>query len=164
MLKRLAIIIFLLASNYIFVPVALAQLTSITNRLGGSSTTFDITSNGAERVYFDQVILKRGNKTMYLTNDNGAGLGYESFHLELTVDKKFESVVSEKRATRNHWQLIFYKKKGVELTTIYIPDDQVKYLSNPEKSMNFYSFDLTDLPMVVFDKTSSIDIKYLRKE
>lgn len=101
---------------------------------------------------------------MYLTNDNGAGLGYESFHLELTVDKKFESVVSEKRATRNHWQLIFYKKKGVELTTIYIPDDQVKYLSNPEKSMNFYSFDLTDLPMVVFDKTSSIDIKYLRKE
>ena len=33
MLKRLAIIIFLLASNYIFVPVALAQLTSITNRL-----------------------------------------------------------------------------------------------------------------------------------
>lgn len=162
MLKKLTAIIFILASNYIFVPAGIAQKFS--DGIGAKTTFFDFTSNGKERFIYDQIILKRGNKTLYVNNDRGAGLGYESFHLELTVDKKFESVVSEEKETRNHWELIFYKNKGEKLSTIHIPDDQVKYLSNPDNSMSFYSIDLTEVPIVIFNRTSSIDIKYLRKE
>ncbi|WP_268036442.1 hypothetical protein [Algoriphagus sp. PAP.12] len=162
MLKKLTAIIFILASNYIFVPAVLAQKFS--DGIGAMTTFFDFTSNGKERIIHDQIILKRGNRTLFLTHDNGAGLGYESFHLELTVDKKFESVVSEEKKTRNHWELIFYKKKGEVLSIIHIPEDQVKYLSNPDNSMSFYSIDLTDVPIVIFNRTSSIDIKHLRKE
>ena len=88
MLKKLTVFIFILASNYIFVPGALAQ--SLSDKLGAIETGFTFTTFGQSVNVLDQYLIKRAEKVVfrYVPDEVSAGLGYESYHLEITHKRK----------------------------------------------------------------------------
>ncbi|SHO60244.1 hypothetical protein [Algoriphagus zhangzhouensis] len=162
MLNKLTAIIFILASNYIFVPTTIAQ--NLSEKLGAIETGFSFTTLGQSVNVIDQYLIKRAEKVVfrYVPDEVSAGLGYESYHLEITIKEKLEVSDADKKRERFHWSLNFFDSQGEVISTFIIAKEQVKYSGNQNESLNFYSIDLIDIPLNLLDRTHHIDLFYLR--
>lgn len=162
MLKKLTAIIFILASNYIFVPAAIAQ--NLSDKLGAVETGFTFTTLGQSVNVLDQYLIKRAEKVVfrYVPDEVTAGLGYESYHLEITIKEKLEISDADKKKDRFQWSLNFFDVEGELISTFLISKEQVKYSGNQDDTLNFYSIDLIDIPLNLLNRTHHIDLFYLR--
>jgi hypothetical protein len=164
MLKKLTAIIFILASNYIFVPAALAQ--SLSEKLGAIETGFTMTSYGQDREVIEQFIIKRAEKienevtSSYYDTAYGLSLGYESLHMELVLEEEVERVQPENKKDRGNWELSLFDDQGNKIITVHIPGKQVKASGNPDDSLIYYNIDLQDVPLAPFNRANHLDLFY----
>lgn len=167
MLKKLTAIIIILSSNYIFVPSGEAQILS--DKLGAIETGFSMTSYGQDREIVEQFIIKRAEKienmgtSHFYDNAYGLALGYESYHLEIVVLNKLETVESEIKKDLWNWELSLFDKDGQKIYTTLLPNRQVTFSSNPDESLTYYNIDLQGIPLAPLNQAQHLDLFYYGK-
>ena len=167
MLKKLTAIIIILSSNYIYFSNVLAQ--SLSDKLGAIETGFTMTSYGQDREVVEQFIIKRAEKIENVSSSAtfgyayGLGLGYESYHLEIVVLKKLETVESDKKEDLWNWELSLFDKDGQKIYTTTLPKRQVTFSSNSDESLTYYNIDLLGVPLAALNQAQHLDLFYYGK-
>ena len=167
MLKKLTAIIIILSSNYIYFSNALAQ--NLSDILGAIETGFSMTSYGQDREIVEQFIIKRAEKienmgtSPFYDNAYGLALGYESFHLEVVVTKKLETVESDNKEDLWNWELSLFDKDGQKIYTTLLPKRQVTFSSNPDESLTYYNIDLQGIPIAPLNQAQHLDLFFYGK-
>lgn len=157
----LLILVQLFAAN-----VLIAQ--SLKESLGGVKTNFQIISDAIDLEASNQIIILKAEKKHDQYADSfsgyGWGYGYQSFHLEFITNKDL-TVKTYKRergsiSRENKLDLKFYDAGNNVIASTIVPFDYVDLLRDTQKEGGpyFYSIDLIDIPVVLLDKTSKIDM------
>lgn len=133
--------------------------------LGGVKTNFQIFSDANNLNPTNQIIIQRAEKKSYSDASFGIGwgYGYQSFHLEFVADKNLTEKKFKFKAGRDNedkLELTFYDSEDVVLATCILDFSAVNllYNSSSEKSLFFYSIDLIDIPTVLLNKTTKINL------
>ena len=133
--------------------------------LGGVRTNFQIFSDGTSMEVSDQILILRaeGKYDTDITFGYGWGYGYRSVHFECIVEKPFQTKIFKHRAGRDNsskLELIFFDSDNTVLTSISIPFTNVKEFMKPSGNDGpfFYSIDLVDVPVVLLNRASKIDM------
>ncbi len=154
----------LLISIQLFV-VNILGAQDLKESLGGIKTNFKIVSDTVDLCVSDQIIILRAEKKHYgdASSGYGWGYGYQSFHLEFMAKKEIKVETFKFKPSRDNeskLELTFYNSENGILASTSVPFDQVDALSNPTTSdrLFFYSIDLIDIPVVLLEKTSKIDM------
>lgn len=145
--------------------VLIAQ--SLKESLGGVKTSFHIFSDAIDLEASNQIIIIKAEKKHDQYADSfsgyGWGYGYQSFHLEFITNKDL-TVKTYKRergfSRENKLDLTFYDAENNVIASTTVPFDYVDLLRDTQKEGGpyFYSIDLIDIPVVLLDKTSKIDM------
>jgi len=148
--------VFLILISFAIKGISDAQ--SVTEKLGGIKTNFSIYSDTIDLKTGNQVIILRAEKSAFSDDFSGYGYGYgyQSYHLEFCSKKDF--VVKPEKG--NKYRLVFYDSKRNMLVNSEIPAALVNFYYNfdPKDPKYFYSIDLIDIPGVVLDQTSILNI------
>ena len=147
---------------------------SLTESLGGTKTNFKICSNTVDLKTVNQIIIQSTEKEY--SSDYGYGFGYQSFHLEFVSQNKIAATKAEQLENKELLQLASYNSGNKYLMTFYDSNDQVLLTltiplsfvddftnASMDNRLYFYSIDLIDVPIIVLDKTTKIDILKIMK-
>lgn len=140
---------------------------TLSEQLGAVQTDFIITSDSVDLTVTSQQIVKRAENETYINSSHdtgeGYGYGYETFHFEFVASenlqvKPFYGRLGQDR--RNRIELKFYNSSNELLTSITLDYRTLNQYSNNDSgtSSTFYSIDIKDVPLVLLDETSTIDI------
>ena len=133
---------------------------SISESLGGIKTNFEIFSVKRDLEVTDQVLVLAAERRTYISpTDAGWGYGYQSVHFEFITRIELIEILGENK-NKNKYRLTFIDHENVILLAINLPDYSVKRYLNPDitKGQVFYSIDFIDIPVLVLDKTKTINI------
>ena len=148
---------------------------SITDLAGGVRTEFEITSLGKPLGVTDQCIIRRAEQisgsNSYSSGDGVGygmyGMGYESFHLEFMAKESVQSVklyltgdTFKKYPKYDFYELVFRGSDNVEIFRTFIKPWRINIHSDRHGVIDgyLYSIDMKDIPLVIFNHTSKIDI------
>ncbi len=148
---------------------------SITDLAGGVRTSFEITSLDKPMGVTDQCIIRRAEQISgsdtYSTGDGAGygmyGIGYESLHLEFiakepiqTIRKSLFGEIFKKYPKYDFYELVFRGSDSEEIFRTFIKLWRVNIHSDKLGVIDgyLYSIDLKDIPLVIFNSTSKIDI------
>jgi len=162
--------ILLFTSSLIIMSNLNAQ--SLTESLGATKTNFKICSNTVDLETLNQIIVQSAEQKY----SSEYGYGYQSFHLEFVSQNKITATKAELFESKELLQMASYNSGNKYLMTLYNSNDQVLLtttipLSSVDDFTNasmdnrlyFYSIDLIDIPIIVLDWTTKIDILKLLK-
>ena len=157
----------LLVVLQLFVVNLLIAQKSLNESLGGIQTHFQIFSDSVDLKVSNQIIILKAEKKHDQYADSfsgwGWGYGYQSFHLEFETNEEIEVKPLHYEGIRkpeSRFDLLFTDAENKVISSATIPVDYVDLLSNPKKEGDpyFYSIDLIDIPVVLLDKTSKINL------
>jgi hypothetical protein len=138
------------------------QAQTLSEKLGAVPTNFRFFSGETDLEVNHQFIIKNAGSYNYTgtTFDAGYGYGagYEVFRLEFMTRKKLTQ--ESQRKTQHHFRIGFYNADGKLLCSYNYPAKKVsvaRNLNNDDGPL-FYSIDLLDIPLSLFDFTEKIDI------
>jgi hypothetical protein len=141
---------------------------SLKESLGGIKTNFQIFSDTVDLKNSNQIIILKAEKKHDQYADSysgyGWGYGYQSFHLEFITNKDLTvKTYKRDRGTINRedkLDLKFYDAENNVIASTIVPFEYVDLLRDTQKEGGpyFYSIDLIDIPVVLLDKTSKIDM------
>lgn len=147
---------------------------SISERAGGVTTNFIITSDSILLNDTQQILIKRG-KYEYSTYTSslsdsgyGYGYGYQSFHIEFTSNKEISTVIQSKRRKsrrRVHFSLRFTDNSGRVYENVEINESEINSLIGTKDSDKayYYSINLASVPLLVLNEVSEINIIRVEK-
>lgn len=132
---------------------------TISESLGGIKTDFEIFSDSTDLEVTEQILVLAAESNTYDSFNDDGGYGYQSFHLEFITQKEMNEVPGD-RKDRNNYSLTFINHENAILFSINLRNYSVKRYHNPdiENSQFFYSIDLINIPVLVLDKTKTINI------
>ena len=153
--------------------VSFAQ--SLTDLAGAIKTEFEITSLDKSLGVTDQCIIRRAEQVSgsdsYSYGDGVGygmyGLGYESYHLEFMASEPVQSTkISlpgesfKKYPKYDFYELVFRGPDNEDIFRTFIKLQNLNIHHDRFGVIDgyFYSLDLKDIPLVIFNKTSRIDI------
>ncbi len=146
---------------------SLAQGLPISQRLGGVATQYRITSGPHLLNDGQQLLIKRSN---YLAGSDKAG-GYSEFHLEFATDRLPMGMNTRKTVNwprivianpNRNFMLTFFDSQERVLHRTFISSDRLS-LSSPleeEGATFFFSIDLRNIPILLFDQAARIDFQW----
>lgn len=151
-------VVLFIVFQLLFINILGAQ--SLKESLGGVKTNFQIYSDTVDLKASDQIIISRAEVRTY---SEGVSVAYQSYHLEFITKKDLIVDLLKYRTSIDKvskLELSFYDLKNRRLTTIEIPSEYVNVFSNitNQDNQNFYSIDLIDLPIMLLDKTTKINM------
>ena len=118
---------------------------SLTETFGGVKTNYKFMSKDEPLTVFDQMLIRRANKSNSQSGTDG--YGYSSIHLELCTDSNMHIF--------NIATLQFYDKNDSLICEHTTALDQTKqsviFSKEPGEKKRYYSFDLVDIPFFIFD-------------
>lgn len=163
--KKFQTLTFLVIVLVAFIPDLYSQ--SLIEDLGGVKTNFIITTDSVEMTILEQAIIKRGvrNYKARIFDDGGYGYGYglQTFHLELITKAEFvEKYRREKRSYQKYYTIKLFDKKDTLLLNKEIELSELKKFSNGD-DLFIYSLDLRRIPIILLDKTTTINIDKIKK-
>ncbi len=133
--------------------------------LGGVKTNFQFFSDTINLNVTDQIIVQRAEKKTYsdVNFGTGWGYGYQSIHLEFTTRKDLAVKYFEFKAGGNNGDRIemsFYDINNILLATYTNDFTIVDLFNNPliKDSLYFYSIDLINIPIILLDNTTKINL------
>lgn len=135
---------------------------TLSEKLGAVKTDFNFYSGEVDLEVSQQFIIKNAGAYHYTgtTFDAGYGYGagYEVFRLEFMARKKLTQ--ESQRKTQHHFRIGFYDASDNLLASFSFPKKRVSVAVNNsiDDSPLFYSIDLLDIPISLFDFTEKIDI------
>lgn len=138
------------------------QAQPLSEKLGAVKTDFSFYSGDVDLEVSQQFIIKNAGSYNYTgtTFDAGYGYGagYEVFRLEFMTRKKITQ--ESQRKTQHHFRIGFYDASDNLLASFSFPKKRVSVAvnNNIDDSPLFYSIDLLDIPISLFDFTKKIDI------
>lgn len=140
---------------------------SLIERLGGVKTDFQFTTDSLEMPIIDQVIIKRGVSDYNYNDvgDSGYGYGYglQTLHLEfITKSAIIERQRSDKRERNSLYEIKLMDKKGALLLIRKLKLRELLKVSNGDDLFT-YSINLKKIPMVLLNKTKTINIDKIRR-
>ncbi|HEX2921716.1 MAG TPA: hypothetical protein VHO50_11185 [Bacteroidales bacterium] len=137
---------------------------SLKESLGGISTSYRIYSDSVDLKATDQIIIQRAEKN-FGTDTGGAGWGYayQSFHLEFMTYRTIKTETfkyNRNQDNESKLELRFFNWKGNLLATKSIPYYSVDIVKNESLagSPSFISIDLINIPIVLLDEATKIDM------
>lgn len=151
---------------------------SIADQMGAIKTDFNITSLNENLGITDQCLISRPESHLGKEVDISSAFdvidysyftsNYESYHLDFISNKPIRrsdlfltKIIYDKYPIKEGVQLTFLDKEGNTILRCFLANDRLKltrdWLSN-EDVPYYYSVDLIDVPELVLDKTSCIDI------
>ena len=162
--------ILLFASSLIIMSNLNAQ--SLTESLGATKTNFKICSNTVDLETLNQIVIQSAEQIY----SSEYGYGYQSFHLEFVSQKKIAATKAEQFENKellqmasyysgNKYLMTFYDSNDQILLTITVPLSSIDNFTNAsmDNRLYFYSIDLIDVPIILLDKTTKIDILKIMK-
>jgi hypothetical protein len=154
--SRLFLFLFLIVAGYTL------QAQTLSEKLGAVPTNFRFFSGETDLEVNHQFIIKNaGSYYRWSGVSDGAygyGAGYEGFRLEFTTNIKL--LQESDRKKEHHFRMSFYDNEGKLLCAYNYPAKKVSVARNLLKDNNpvFYSIDLIDIPVSLFDFTEKIEI------
>lgn len=133
---------------------------SISESLGGIKTNFKLFSVKIDLEVTEQILVSAAERRTYISPmDAGWGYGYQSVHFEFITQKELKEILGEDK-DKNKYRLTFIDHENVILFAINLPEYSVKKYLNTDivNSQVFYSIDFIDIPVLVLDKTKTINI------
>ena len=132
---------------------------SLSESLGGIKTSFEVFSDTIDLKVNDQMIVLGAEKKTYTGDSGGWGYGYQSFHFEFITMKEL-SVTQANNKNKNNYRLTFSDQNKLILATIIVPSYSVTKYTNSFIGDNrvFYSIDLINIPLLILDKSTRINI------
>ena len=150
---RYIIVVLLISVN----TVAFGQ--SLTEQLGGIRTDFTIYFQSKKIDVVDQLVIRRGlSKYNYeeepiMEYAYGYGYGLQTLRLEVMYRT---NLVTDDRKRRYYYRIVFFDKDGSILGSLDIARSDLIIVKG---DVNVYSINLQDIPMVLLDHTTSMDIE-----
>jgi hypothetical protein len=138
------------------------QAQTLSEKLGAVPTNFKFYSGETDLNVSQQFIIKNAGSYNYTgtTFDAGYGYGagYEVFRLEFMT--RIKLLQESERKAKHHFRIGFYNAEGKLLCSYNYPAKKVSVARNLniDDSPLFYSIDLLDIPISLFDFTEKIDI------
>lgn len=167
----------LFTSLFLFLAFNGLLAQTLSEKLGGVTTNFTIISGDDTLSLDKQIIVKRAkykaekNHQVHETFEGGyggygygLGYGYQSFHLEFTSKAKVNRTTVYNGNRKPKWVCSFhcYDANGKQILEMFVPADRLKQgFSNQEADSFIYSLNLVGVPIVVLDKTTTIQIEWL---
>lgn len=135
----------------------------LTERLGGVTTAFTITTTDLELNSTEQVLIRRarGYHGIRTVCDGGAGYGYgfESVHLEFHSIYSIKTQVRRDIGRRKYYELTFLDQQNEVLAKIDLRPDAVRRFSSRQvPPLYTYSIDLEGMPLILLDRVATIHI------
>lgn len=135
----------------------------LTERLGGITTAFTITSSDIVLNDTEQILIRRargyhGTRTVY---EGGAGYGYgfNSMHLEFHSVYSIRTQVRKEDGRRKFYEATFLDSDNEVLAKIAMSPDAVRRFSSKQVPPLFtYSIDLEGVPLILLDRVATIHI------
>lgn len=153
---RFSLFIFLFAIGFTL------QAQTLSEKLGAVQTNFRFYSGETDLEVSHQFIIKNAGAyhrwaTVY-DGGYGYGAGYEGLRLEFMTSQKIAQ--DSERRKDHHYRISFYNADGKLLSIYNFPARKVSVARNLriDDSPVFYSIDLLDIPVSLFDFTEKIDI------
>jgi hypothetical protein len=138
------------------------QAQTLSEKLGAVPTNFRFSSGKTDLEVNHQFIIKNAGSyyhwaTVY-EGGYGYGAGYEVFRLEFMTRKNLTQ--ESERKAKHHFRIGFYDASDNLLVSFSFPKKRVSVAVNNsiDDSPQFYSIDLLDIPISLFDFTEKIDI------
>jgi hypothetical protein len=138
------------------------QAQPLSEKLGAVKTDFSFYSGEVDLEVSHQFIVKSAGAYHYTgtTFDAGYGYGagYEVFRLEFMTRKKLTQ--ESERKKNHHYRIGFYDAEDNLLTSYNYPAKKVSVARNllNDDGPVFYSIDLLNIPLSLFDFSRKIDI------
>ena len=138
---------------------------SLSEQMGGIKTHFQLTSMTTDLDVSDQMLILRAENVHQVdaTFQAGWGYAYRSYHLEFMAKKELIIQYFHFKPGRDNaskLNLTFYDANKDTLASFPIPFEQVIiYSTTSDKGdLFFYSIDLINIPAILLDKTTAIDM------
>lgn len=169
------VVLFLLAA--ILWTADTLQAQSVTDRLGGVTTGFTFFCDSLDLGVEDQIIIvsfKRGSFLYYgpgeIAETYRQEFTYQTYSLEFSlrneicIDRQMVSKKAyESTKQRHFYEVMLFDKQGAMTGKYTIPVSNItsttNNLTSPGDIRYFYSLDLTEIPMVLINRTSIIKIR-----
>ncbi len=155
---------FLLIAIYLLV-INTAGAQNLKEALGGIKANFQIYSDSVNLDVNDEIIVLKAARKFFSDCQcgTGYGYGYQSYHLEFITKKQLATKNTKYLIGRDNTdkiELKFYDANNVLLASPTFPFTIIDLYNNAavKNSLFFFSIDLIDIPIVLLNKTSKIDL------
>lgn len=134
---------------------------TLTEKIGGIKTNFEIVSDTSKLTIIDQTIFKRGLSDFKADYNGGYGYGLQTYRLEFITNDKFNTIGRYENSKFIYKLKLIGADNSILLQTNLNRNRIIKF-SNGE-DLSTISVNLQSLPLIVLDKTERIKIeKYKR--
>lgn len=142
-----------------------AGAQNLKDALGGLKTNFQIYSDSVNLDVSDEIIVLKAARKFFSDCQcgTGYGYGYQSYHLEF-ITKKQLAIKNVRyligRDNADKIELKFYDASNTLLASPTFPFSIIDLYTNSavKNSPFFFSIDFIDIPIVLLNKTSKIDL------
>jgi len=138
---------------------------SLIDKLGGVTTEFTFTSLSTKLPVSSQSIIKRGHydSKSYTGSEEASAYGYglQTYHLEIISSDEVVEKYKDKKGRRKYYEMTLLDENNNTIMIVNFYNDDVRIYKH-EKDIISYSFNLYDVPLILFDKTKKIDIVKIR--
>lgn len=142
-----------------------AGAQNLKESLGGIKANFQIYSDSVNLEVSDEIIVLKAARKFYADCQCGTGwgYGYQSYHLEFITKKQLTTKNAKYLIGRDNAdkiELKFYDAGNTLLASPTFPFTIIDLYNNAavKNSLFFFSIDLIDIPVVLLNKTSKIDL------
>lgn len=163
----------LLSSLFLFIYFFSSAQTT-TDQLGAVDCNFSFYSNSVHLDVIKQSLIERATavarKSEIENESYGYAYAYTEWHLEFVSNNAIQSryrTDDELKSRRQQYHLQFYNKTGDLLMETYIGKDKLKLwkgkVDNGITSIYTYSLNLVNLPLILLDNVSAIQIEFIER-
>ncbi len=138
---------------------------SLLEKTGGIKTNFAFTSNDKNVTILSQGIIQRGvydySKSEFINVSYGYGYGLQNYFLEISTTSPFTTNYRPKEEGKKkgkYYRVKLLDKNGETLVISRFYTSKVRKVDNENKLIT-YSFNLKNIPMILLDQTSTINLE-----
>lgn len=135
---------------------------SFSQQLGAIPTQFEFTTSDTPLDITQQQIVKRAGRVHHLGTESGYGSGYETFRLEIQLPIDIPLMRAKLFDGNSGYQFTFFSESGERMGFVRLSSSEVNRIRDNrfiDSKVNFYSFDLINVPLLILDQTIRIDIE-----
>jgi hypothetical protein len=135
---------------------------SFSQQLGAIPTQFEFTTSELPLDIIQQQIVKRAGRIHHSSAQASYAAGYETFRLEIQLQSDIPLMRAKLFDGNSGYQFTFFSESGERLGFVRLSSSEVNRIRDNrfiDSKVNFYSFDLINVPLLILDKTSRIDIE-----
>jgi hypothetical protein len=135
---------------------------NLSQQLGAIPTQFEFTTSAEPLEITQQQIVKRAGRISNSSTESAYGAGYETYRLEIQLPFDIPLMRAKLFDGNSGYHLLFHSADGEILGFVRLNSSEVQRIRNNkflDSTVNFYSFDLLNVPLLILDQTSRIDIE-----